>query len=286
MGGTTYTTNVAKELMPAMQQNTARMVGIANRPYQAYQGQRVADWDPMSQYAYQNAWDVGGNTQQGYDTAAGVTGQGIAAAMNTPMWGNDTMSRYMNPYQQGVTDIAKNSAIQDKLRNDQQMNSSLVSKGAFGGSRHGIMAADANRNLMTNLNNIQTQGLNSAYGNAQQQFNTDRSAYNQGIGTMMQGAQQYGNLYGAQQQSDMARNDYMNQYGQQGQRYNQTMMDVGYSDWQNAQNYDRDQATWLNEQMRNSGATTTTRDQAPNIASQLFGTGLAAYGAYKDSKTS
>jgi hypothetical protein len=164
------------------------------------------------------------------------------------------------------------------------MNSSLISKGAFGGSRHGIMAADAHRTLMTNLNNIQTQGLNTGYNQAQQQFNTDRSAYNQGIGTMLQGANQYGALYGAQQQSDMARNDYMNQYGQQGQRYNQTMMDVGYNDWQRAQNYDRDQATWLNEQLHSSGTTQTARDPAPNIASQLFGAGLTAYGAYRDSK--
>jgi hypothetical protein len=280
--GTTYTTNVARELMPALQQNTARMIGIANRPYQAYQGQRVADWDPMSQHAYQNAWGVGANTNAGYGDAADMTRMGIAGAMNTPMWGSEAASRYMDPYQQNVTDIAKNSAVQDKLRNDQLMNSSLVSKGAFGGSRHGIMAADANRTLATNLNNIQMQGLSSAYGNAQQQFNADRGAYNTGINTAMQGAQNYGNLYGAQQSSDMARNDYMNQYGLQGQKYNQTMMDIGYSDWQNAQNNDRNNATWLNEQLHSSGATTTTREPAPNVASQLFGTGLAAYGAYKE----
>lgn len=282
----TYTSNVIESQVPTLEANTQRMVGIANRPYQAYQGQRVANWDPMSQYAYQNAWGVGANANQGYDTAAGVTGQGIAASMNTPMWGTDAMSQYMNPYQQGVTDVAKNAAIQDKLRNDQLMNSSLVSKGAFGGSRHGLMAAEANRNLMSGLNSIQSQGLNTGYGMGQQQFNADRSARFQGIGSMYQGAQQYGGMYGAQQQADMARNDYMNQYGRQGQQYNQVLMDTGYNDWLRGQDYDKTQTTWLNEQLRNSGATKTENAPAPNVAAQLFGAAAAGLGAYRDSKTS
>lgn len=282
---TNYNVAVPGSLVPTLEQNTARMVGIANRGYVPYQGQRVADWDPMSQHAYQNAWGVGANTNNSYAQGQDYTKQGINAAYNMPMWGQQPMQQYMSPYQQGVTDIAKNQAVQDKQRNDQLMHSNMIMKGAFGGTRQGIMDADANRNLMGTLNNIQTQGLQTGYQNAQQQFNADRSAYGAGIGQAMQGANQYAQLGGSQQQADIARNDYMNTYGKQGQAYNQTMMDVAYDDWNTSQNYDKNQTTWLNEQMRNTGSTQTQQTPKVNPYSQLLGTGIAAYGAYQNSKT-
>jgi hypothetical protein len=61
-------------------------------------------------------------------------------------------------------------------------------------------------------------------------------------------------------------------------------MDIAYEDWNKAQNYDKDNTTWLNEQMHNSGQTQTTNPTKVNPYSQLLGTGIAAYGAYQNSK--
>jgi hypothetical protein len=55
-------------------------------------------------------------------------------------------------------------------------NAQAVGAGAFGGSRQAIMDAEAERNLATQKGDIQAQGLQSAYGQAQGQFNAEQQA--------------------------------------------------------------------------------------------------------------
>lgn len=277
----TYQTNVPKELIDPLLNNTAQMIGVANRGYQAYQGQRIADWDPSSMQAYKDSQTVGSHIPGQYGTATDTMRQGIGAAMNTPMWSSTVADNYMNPYQQGVTDLAKTGAIRDKQIADTRLNSDMASKGAFGGSRHGIIQAEADKNLAGTLNGIQVNGLNTGYNNAQSQFNTDRGAMNTGIMTAMQGGMNMGNLATNHQTANMASTDFLNKYGMQGQQWNQAVMDTAYDDFNQARDWDKNQYTWLNEQMRNSGQTKTETTPKTNTWSQLAGAGIAGYGAYK-----
>ena len=87
-----------------------------------------------------------------------------------------TTDAYMSPYMQAVVDATKRESIRDtdiqRTRDD-----ALASRmGAYGGSRHGIVDAERERNLGTRLSDIQSQGLQSAFGNAQQQFNAEQQA--------------------------------------------------------------------------------------------------------------
>jgi hypothetical protein len=69
-------------------------------------------------------------------------------------------------------------------------NAQATRAGAFGGSRGALMNTETQRNLGTNLANITGQGYNTAYNNAQNQFNTE-------VG-QQQTAQNQTNQYGLQ----------------------------------------------------------------------------------------
>lgn len=115
-----------------------------------------------------------------------------------------TTEAYMSPYQQAVTDVAKREASRASEIMGQQQAAQAVKSGAFGGSRHGIVEAERRRNLATQLGDIQAQGSQSAFQNAQQQFNQEQQARlqanlaNQQAGLTV-GQQNLGALLGIQQ---------------------------------------------------------------------------------------
>ena len=87
---------------------------------------------------------------------------------------------YMNPYQQAVTDIAQRKAKETYQEQLAAEGSRAAAAGAFGGSRQGIIESGLNRDYALQAGDIQAQGLNAAYQNAQQQFMADRASKMQG----------------------------------------------------------------------------------------------------------
>jgi len=87
-----------------------------------------------------------------------------------------TAGAYMSPYMQQVVDIQKREAnrTSDIQRNVNQ--AQAVGQGAFGGSRSAIVEAERQRNLGTQLGDIQAQGSQASYQQAQQQFNAEQQA--------------------------------------------------------------------------------------------------------------
>jgi hypothetical protein len=93
-------------------------------------------------------------TTQGFDTSAA---QGL-----------------MSPYMQSVVDIQKREAQRQADIARGGRGARYAQAGAFGGARQAIENAEAQRNLATQMGDIQAQGLQSAYQQAQQQFNTQQ----------------------------------------------------------------------------------------------------------------
>ena len=83
---------------------------------------------------------------------------------------------YMSPYMQNVVDIQQREAQRQGDIARTGRGAQAVGAGAFGGSRQAIMEAEAARNLAQQKGDIQAQGLQSAYGQAQQQFNAEQQA--------------------------------------------------------------------------------------------------------------
>jgi hypothetical protein len=96
--------------------------------------------------------------------------------------------QYMSPYMQSVVDLQQQDAQRQADIATTGRNAQAVGAGAFGGSRQAIMNAEAAKNLAAQKGSIQAQGLQSAYGQAQQQFNADQAQRmqaalaNQGMG--------------------------------------------------------------------------------------------------------
>lgn len=83
---------------------------------------------------------------------------------------------YMSPYMQNVVDIEKREAQRQADIAATSRGARYAQAGAYGGSRQAIENAEAARNLAMQQGDIQSKGLQSAYQQAQQQFNAEQAA--------------------------------------------------------------------------------------------------------------
>ena len=86
----------------------------------------------------------------------------------------DMSSKYMSPYMQNVIDIQKREANRSYAQELQGLSAQAAGKGAFGGSRHAILEAEAARNQQQILNDIQAKGLQEAYTSGMAQFGSEQ----------------------------------------------------------------------------------------------------------------
>lgn len=251
---------------------------VANEPYQQYTGQRVAGLTPDQQAAYDKIRGQQGQYQPGFDQAFGLTGAGATT------WPNADVDAYMNPYTQNVIDIAKREAVRDRGILQGGINTQAVNAGGFGGSRHGVVDAEANRNLTQQLSDIEATGLDKAYTNAQGMFTSDADR-------LLKAGSQFGSLASGQQSAGLADAAALENIGATQQGLAQANADVAYSDFAQQRDYPKAQAEWLSNIIRGiptnvygSTQTQTGTAAGPSALSQLTGaglTGLAGYQAFK-----
>jgi hypothetical protein len=198
----------APEFQPAINQLFQGAAALASQPYETYQYNRIARFDPMQLQAQQAAANMRvspyigqsaglakqaamfnpgqfgseyisqlGNanynpTQFGIQT---VTPERIAAerASTGKFTDRGVASAYMSPYLQNVVDIGKREAQRQADIAATQRGAQAVGAGAFGGSRQAIMEAEAQRNLAQQMGDIQAKGSQAAFEQAAQQYQTD-----------------------------------------------------------------------------------------------------------------
>lgn len=220
---TATTSNVNQSSLPAYAEPYFKSImeraqNVSNDPYQAYTGQRVADFNPQQTQAFNQVSANVGNYQPFFNQASQnfnnatfdptqVTNSYTAQNINPGMWTDPNVAQqYMNPYQQNVTDINKREAFRDYGIQQTQRDAAAQQGGAFGGYRQAMVDAEAARDLNTGLQDIQNRGLYDAYNTGLGAFNQDRSAM-MGAGQMNQQNQQQ------QSQLGMAAAGANNQYG-------------------------------------------------------------------------
>ena len=147
----------------------------------------VAGFSPLQQQAQSSAANLQVPGQYGAatgQTMRGIMGanqigrqmQGLAASAN-PYDFQQQVGGYMNPY------IQQSLAPQLQLANQQygmagqQMAGQATGAGAFGGSRNALQQSLNAQNQMLAQNQLISQGYNTAYNNALNQFNTERLAH-------------------------------------------------------------------------------------------------------------
>jgi len=100
-----------------------------------------------------------------------------AAQMQGPqMFGSEQAQQYMSPYMQGVVDIQQRKAIDAARQAQLGANLGAARMGTYGGARQAVLQGMRESGLRQEMGDIQAQGLQRAYENAQQQFERDRAS--------------------------------------------------------------------------------------------------------------
>jgi hypothetical protein len=256
---------------------------LASAPYQAYQGERIAQFTPLQQRAFQGATTM---------APSAATGEAVNKALNTSYDPYATgqfgakANQYMDPYMQNVVDIQQREAQRTADIAGTQRGAQAVQAGAFGGSRQAIMDAEAARNLAMQKGDIQARGLQDAYSRGQTQFNTENQLREQsrqyGAGLGLQGLQTA--LTGAQQQfqQGMDVNKLQGGYGAQQQQQVQNILGQQYQDFLDQKKFPYQQLEFQSNLLRGtpSGSTQTMYTATPSANSQILGAGTMLAGAY------
>jgi hypothetical protein len=170
------------------------------------------------------------------------------------------------------------------------MQAQATRQGAFGGSRQAIEAAEARRNLGTQLGQIQAQGSQKAFeaGQQAQQFGANLGL--QGYGTALQGTGQLtsagtalGQLGGQELQARQGIIGLQSQAGAQQQALEQQRVNQAIQNYALQQQNPQMQLSLMSSLLRGlplQQATTQTYQAAPSAVSQFAGLGTAGVGAY------
>jgi hypothetical protein len=314
---TPYSTDPSKSVagFSPLQQQAQQTVAGMQTPGAYGQAQGLAGMSGMGQLGTaQQAGALGNLGMLGASAAAPAFGAGqqYMQGITDP----NTMAQYMSPYQQNVTDIAKMNAVRESQIAGNQANLGAARQGTYGGARQALAGSERERNLLSNLSNIQAQGSQSAYDRAlaQQQFGANLGLQGiqtglQGISTGMQGigqgigAQQAGYAGAGQAASTMGslagqefgtQKDIVGlqqQAGTQQQQQQQQIVNQAIQDYANAQQYPMMQLGFMSNMLRGLPMQSTNTQQyvaAPNQLTQgigALGAGANIYSAFSGNPT-
>ena len=204
-------------MYPLLNQATANYFNTMGQPGAnpyTYQGDRISGFTPAQQEGmsmaaggvgsylpyYQKAEDLygqaGRTAQGGYDTAAGMYGQGLQASMPAlgqgfgalgsaqqftqdaaGLYDPSRTSEFMNPYMQEVIDPTIRDLREQTEQQKQSINDRAVSLGAFGNRRADLLSADVEREGQRAIGDATGKLRASGYGQAV----ADRQASAQGL---------------------------------------------------------------------------------------------------------
>ena len=160
-------------------------------------------------------------------------------------------SQYMNPYLQASLQPQLDALTYQSQQDQQKLLGNLTSQGAFGGSRQAVAQGVGEGNLLAQQAGLIGSGYNTAYNNAQNQFNTEQGQ-NQNLANTLASI-------GGQQQA-----------------LNQAGVTADYNEFLNQRNYPEQQVQFLQSLL--SGLPISTVSNIPvelTPAQQLIGSATA-----------
>jgi hypothetical protein len=166
------TSEFPEELKPYIKDVLSKSQAIQEKReaegYIPYEGPQIAEFTPEQEQAFTGIQGMVGKGQEYFDPSA----QLAASSARAPT--DQEISGYMSPYMQQVVDIQKREAERQGDVAQQQLATQAVGAGGFGGSRMAILEAEQNRNLQTQLGDIQARGTAAAYEDAQARLAAQR----------------------------------------------------------------------------------------------------------------
>jgi hypothetical protein len=275
---TTPTTTTQTNTVPAWYEDALeRLVSageeeIADKPYQFYDPQqRVAQLSPAEEQAIAATPDAAGAYIPGLSAAFG------SAAMGSRGIQDVNFADYMNPYTQNVVDIQKREAIRDYEKMRPGMGYSAAKQGAFGGARHGVVEAEAERNLGQRLGDIQQAGQERAFTAGTNLFTNEAQR-------QLQASPMFSQIGEASQRLGLTGLDAVLKAQAIPRNVEQQLRDAQFQEYMREQGYGMGQLGGLSGIIRgvSPGGTTTTQGQAVGSSpfQTLAGLGLTGLSLY------
>tara|TARA_R110002074_G_scaffold179454_1_gene343519 strand:- start:365 stop:1336 length:972 start_codon:yes stop_codon:yes gene_type:complete len=157
---------------------------VADLPYTAYGGPLTAGASQLQNTAFTGLGGLSAPTSMGAYTPESFTGAGYAAptaqqtvdgqmGAYTPASGN-VLQEYMTPYLQGALQPQYDAANRQSQIRQLAMQSQYGKAGAYGGGRQAVAGAELDRGLLDRMADITGTGYQSAFEQAQKQFNTEQ----------------------------------------------------------------------------------------------------------------
>jgi hypothetical protein len=201
------TSSLPKYAEPYYTSMMGQAQALTAQPYTPYGGERIAGFTPQQQQVQQQV--LGQQTPgqfgvaSGLGTAAGLgslmasqydpnqfSAQGVGAGPVNyfQMAGPGSFTQpgaagsYMSPFIQQALEPQMREAVRSAQRGQLAEDLGAARQGTYGGSRQLLASLERERTLGQQLGDIQSRGMQSAYEQAQQQFNAEQQA--------MQGARQ------------------------------------------------------------------------------------------------
>lgn len=278
----------------------------------AFYGQAMAGTDP-------NDW------RRSMDTATGstrTTGPGGETQIGFEKFSPESVQQYMDPYIGNVLDRAAQEYTRNRSINRQGISDAAHKAGAFGGSRHGVVESEYDRNTGQDLSDIYTTGLSAAYDRATGQREAERQALFNEEGMNQAALQGKGGASGALAQigSDrLARNlqssgalsqlgttssalgygdaDAQRAIGDIQRDVGQGTANAAYEEFLRGEQFPYDQASWYSgitsgaqvprtqsTITKTPNTTSTSTSPGPNTAGQIIGGGLGLLGGLLSSE--
>lgn len=206
---TVHQSNLPEYAQPYYEALMERGFRESQRPYQTYGGSRLAGMSEATQQglsmADQFARSGFGDLNAARDLTGVVANQALGLSgyepaeitsyyrpgeisyldlgfgddiqrLNAETFGEEQATQYMSPYMQQVVDRQVAAEKARALEEQAYLKAQQATTGAFGGSRGAVQQAIAAAKAQERMGDIEAEGHQAAYENAQQQFERDRTA--------------------------------------------------------------------------------------------------------------
>ena len=231
-----------------------------SKPYQAFQGQRIAQLDPYEVQA--------GNIYQNQI----VPQAGQLAAIGNQTYDTATAQTYANPYEDQVVSGALGDLREAYGQTQKSMNASAIGAGAFGGSRQGIENVLGAERFIESAGDTSARLRQAGFESGANRFAQDRAAQMSGATTQL----------GALQSASAG----LAGFGTQARGIEQAGLSEGYRDFIEEREFGGNQVKQMigalsGAPIRSYGEERTGYNTTPvagaSTFGQIAGAGLAAY---------
>lgn len=272
-GGGSKTVTSSSRVLPEYERfanETLSLAGqMAQQGYVPYEGQRLANFNPDEQAAFDRIRGLGSsNLGLGYNVAQSVAG----AAAPTLSGSNVTAGarQFMNPYQQQVVDTTMQELQRQNAAALNQVGARAASAGAFGGSRHGISEGETNRAFADvaarTAASLNQSGYNNALANAMQIERSNQQAADANLNRRLAAAAQMGSLGQREFDRDLSYANALSGSGAVQRDRDQALLDLRLADF-----YDQLQTPLQNLALRQSALGMTPLGSVQKIPVQRSG---------------